>query len=140
MSEDVKHTAGPWSERWDYRRVSLSTKTVAAHALGPQHSCVGVKVCEDSEILQPDRATMEKVFADARLIAAAPDLLQALQMMVEEKADYMRINNLGDPETQHTIKIARAAISRADSPSPMREGPVSSTEREPSANENSSDK
>lgn len=41
------------------------------------------------------------------------DLLTALLMMVDEKADYMRINNLGDPEKQHTIKVARAAIAKA---------------------------
>jgi hypothetical protein len=35
----------------------------------------------------------------------------ALRQMVEEKCDYMRINNLGDPETQHTVKAARAALA-----------------------------
>jgi len=50
---------------------------------------------------------------DASLIAAAPELLEALEDIVEEKADYMRRNNLGDPEKEHTIKRARAAISKA---------------------------
>jgi tRNA U34 5-carboxymethylaminomethyl modifying enzyme MnmG/GidA len=36
---------------------------------------------------------------------------EALQMLVDEKADYMRINLLGDPEQQHTIKVARAALA-----------------------------
>lgn len=51
--------------------------------------------------------------ADARLIAAAPDLLAALIEMEAEKADYMRRNNLGDPATEHTNKLARAAIAKA---------------------------
>lgn len=38
------------------------------------------------------------------------DLERALREMVIEKCDYMRINQLGDPETQHTIKLARAAL------------------------------
>ena len=38
-------------------------------------------------------------------------LRDALRQIMEEKIDYMRINNLGDPETQHTIKAARAALS-----------------------------
>lgn len=38
-------------------------------------------------------------------------LLLAVQLLVEEKADYMRINLLGDPETQHTIQVARKAIA-----------------------------
>ncbi len=36
----------------------------------------------------------------------------ALRMLMDEKIDYMTINKLGDPETQHTIKAARAALSR----------------------------
>lgn len=51
--------------------------------------------------------------ANARLIAAAPELLQAAKQLVEEKADYMRLNHLGDPETQHTVRVARAAIAKA---------------------------
>lgn len=39
-------------------------------------------------------------------------LRAALIQMVEEKCDYMRINNLGDPETQHTVKAARAALKQ----------------------------
>jgi hypothetical protein len=35
----------------------------------------------------------------------------ALTAMVEEQCDYMRINHLGDPEKQHTIKQARAALA-----------------------------
>lgn len=51
---------------------------------------------------------------DASLIAAAPDLLAALKAMVVEYCDYTIINNLGDPETQHNIKLARAAIAKAE--------------------------
>ena len=46
---------------------------------------------------------------DAQIEAVA-ELRRALEYMIEEKADYMRINKLGDPETQFTIKRARAAI------------------------------
>lgn len=41
----------------------------------------------------------------------------ALEHMTEEKCDYMLINNLGDPETQYTVKLARSALS----PHPERE-------------------
>ncbi|HET6890517.1 MAG TPA: hypothetical protein VFH31_05395 [Pyrinomonadaceae bacterium] len=51
--------------------------------------------------------------ADARLIAAAPELLAALIEMEREKADYMRLNNLGDPARETTNKMARAAIAKA---------------------------
>jgi len=51
--------------------------------------------------------------SEAALATAAPDLLEALIQMEAEKADYMRINNLGDPAKEHTNKLARAAIARA---------------------------
>lgn len=31
--------------------------------------------------------------------------------MVDEQVDYMTINNLGNPEEQHNIKQARAALA-----------------------------
>ncbi len=45
--------------------------------------------------------------AEARVV----ELAEALEMLVEEKIDYMRLNHLGDPEKQHTIKIARTALA-----------------------------
>ena len=54
----------------------------------------------------------------AALIAAAPDLLEALTVLVEEKADYMRRNNLGDPEREPATKKARAAIAKATGAQP----------------------
>ena len=49
--------------------------------------------------------------ANARLIAAAPDLLMALQMLYSETADYIRLNNLGGMDNQ-CMKLARAALVR----------------------------
>lgn len=55
----------------------------------------------------------EQARANACLISAAPDLLGALIALVEEKAGYMRRNNLGDPERETITKLARAAIDKA---------------------------
>jgi hypothetical protein len=46
------------------------------------------------------------------LIAERDRLRAALEAMVAEKVDYMIRNALGDPEAQHTIKQARAALER----------------------------
>ena len=35
------------------------------------------------------------------------EVLDALKLLVDEHCDYAKINNLGDPEQQHNIKIAR---------------------------------
>lgn len=50
--------------------------------------------------------------ANARLIAAAPDLLMALQMLYAETADYIRLNNLGGMDNQ-CMRLARCAIAKA---------------------------
>jgi len=39
------------------------------------------------------------------------ELVEALEGMVAEKCDYMLVNRLGDPEQQHTVRQARAAIA-----------------------------
>lgn len=49
---------------------------------------------------------------DARLIAAAPELLEALEGLLDDISEYQHINNLGD-ENNHSQIIARAAIAKA---------------------------
>jgi len=51
--------------------------------------------------------------ANARLIAAAPELLEALEVFVAHEVDYMERNCLGDPEEQQRVIYARAAIAKA---------------------------
>lgn len=50
--------------------------------------------------------------ADARLIAAAPELLDLVNAFVQQEVEYMTINNLGDPEKQHNVKWARAVLAK----------------------------
>ncbi|TJW49396.1 MAG: hypothetical protein E5X65_33905 [Mesorhizobium sp.] len=56
--------------------------------------------------------------ANARLIAAAPDMLSALKSILADCEEYSRINNLhnsdGTPATNHSMRLARAAISKAE--------------------------
>ena len=51
--------------------------------------------------------------ANARLIAAAPELLEALKMLHDENKDYMKINHLGDPYHNQSMRMALAAIAKA---------------------------
>ena len=41
-------------------------------------------------------------------------LREALVELVDEYCDYMRLNNLGDPEKQHNIKLARQALANKE--------------------------
>ena len=56
--------------------------------------------------------TMEAYLAGCtRGREGAKGLAEALEAMVDEQCDYMRLNVLGDPEVQHNIKHARAALA-----------------------------
>ena len=55
----------------------------------------------------------DQVIGNAHLIASAPDMQEALEAMVEAECNYMRINNLGDPEEQHGVRRARAALAKS---------------------------
>jgi hypothetical protein len=54
----------------------------------------------------------DRTNANARLIAAAPDLLAALQEIAEE-CEY-RLRKGEDSGDRHTLKLCRAAISKAE--------------------------
>lgn len=55
----------------------------------------------------------DELVANARLIAAAPDILEALKGLLADIQDYQRINNLGG-EDNHWQVIARVAIAKAE--------------------------
>lgn len=60
----AQHTPGPWSLEYDYSLV-MKHHIVTAGPIGP------------------DEASQEEKKANARLIAAAPELLEALKAIVE---------------------------------------------------------
>jgi hypothetical protein len=55
----------------------------------------------------------DELIANARLIAAAPDMLEALKGLLADIQDYQRINNLGGDDN-HWQAMARAAIAKAE--------------------------
>lgn len=86
----AKHTPGPWEIDYGYNRIIKS--------IGP---CV------------PDEyagsAWLEVTEADARLIAAAPDLLRALSNLIET----ITTPYVSEVETRLAIKDAKIEISKA---------------------------
>lgn len=87
------HTPGPW--HWGHNSASdASTACIEIRPDGPYRGNVAdLQSCEH--------------------ISAAPDLLEALIAMEQEKSDYMTRNSLGDPSVETTNKMARAAIAKA---------------------------
>lgn len=58
------------------------------------------------------RKATDEAEANARLIAAAPDLLEALTLLHNNLAEYQVLNKLGGYDN-HDMKMARAAIAKA---------------------------
>ncbi|MER1935815.1 hypothetical protein [Proteus terrae] len=65
-----------------------------------------------AHILQPgDTKSAAIAQADTRLIAAAPELLEALQKLLKYHDDFYGIESDEDPE--HPLAVAKAAIAKA---------------------------
>jgi len=70
--------------------------------------------CQDQVWDKSDGHAQRYVRADLHDAAQAEieQLRAALTAMVDAEVDYMMINDLGDPEMQHNVKIARAALAQ----------------------------
>jgi len=74
----------------------------------------------DSEVVLQARFALNAVAP--RLRAEGAQILRGpLEAMIEAEVDYMTLNHLGDPEKQHNVIWARAALARADAPTPTAE-------------------
>ena len=95
----TKHTPGPWKLKlgkgiqYTYLVADKKGQDIANWAHYPN-------------------ATKAQTKANARLIAAAPDLLEALMGLLADITEYQTLNNLGG-EDNHWQAIARAAIVKA---------------------------
>lgn len=107
----AKHTPGPW-EPIKLNSAPLGLWAVNAPGYGGRNPLVcGMEYSKGGPILHAESE------ANARLIAAAPDLLEALKEMVAGDAEAIEeAQALGVPfpeEMLATFKKARAAIARA---------------------------
>jgi len=88
---NTKHTPGPW------RHEMCHGTNYARIFMFPDSSDSLAGYCGED---------------NARLVAAAPDLLEALQGLLTDIVEYQTINKLGG-ENNHWQVIARAAIAKA---------------------------
>lgn len=105
---EAKHTPGPWKSTVLRYGARIESDGASVAWVGPDDT----RECADGRIVE---VMTKRAVANARLIAAAPDLLEALKDLVEcDCAAY----ELDAANCEHAR--ARAAIARA-------EGPVMST-------------
>ena len=95
-----KHTPGPWHFRVDPIHQGQYFIRVQSYGFAPLATVRGDK-----------RSTLKDSEANARLIAAAPDLLKALKAIVKSLADQ---DDEGLIEHAQQMIDARAAIDRAE--------------------------
>ncbi len=93
------HTPGPWA------MYSFDTKSETGPLVKDSS---GLIVAE----AYPRGPSGTEQAANASLIAAAPELLEALQLLHDNLAEYQRINHLGGYDNQDMV-LARAAIAKA---------------------------
>lgn len=89
---DVKHTAGEWAV-FNKNAVAVGQFTYRPH--------------------WPGIAQQGEMEANARLIAAAPDMLEALRGLLQQNEEFCERTGLGDTDQ---MEAARAAISKALTP------------------------
>ena len=112
MSDKTKHTPGPWVVRTIDQSLATVETQDGRYIIGN----AGQLRADDWKTGHIERR------ANARLIAAAPELLEALQEMVAGDAEAIEeAQALGVPfpeEMLATFKKARAAIARATGETP----------------------
>lgn len=114
MSKVSKHTEGPWviipAREYDGDDDELQGSYVSpAHIEGSD----GSPVCAFG--IAEGSGTLFENEADYHLIAAAPDMLEALKVMVREELDRAAVTIPPcDPEQYQHMMLARVAIAKAE--------------------------
>ena len=96
-----KHTPGPWEGSYTFRPGSVGPIAV----IGPDPECREIATL-------PRKGNQERQEADARLIAAAPDMLAALNLILFAATDDADTND-GRVDRAAVAALARSAIRKA---------------------------
>ncbi|GGB00071.1 hypothetical protein GCM10011491_30400 [Brucella endophytica] len=119
MSEVAKHTPGPWeigteTRGYEVCTIHQVTRQPTEDGLGQSWVYIHAPRVIDGDWHWPDG---EEQIANARVIAAAPDLLEALkasELGVEELCTGQHPDN----ECWNTLRTIRAAIAEAEGRQP----------------------
>jgi hypothetical protein len=106
----MKHTPGPWELSEAQYKEGFGTYRRVEQV--EQFGDVVASVCIRHAVNHTLDACGD---ANARLIAAAPDLLEALEVILR---DHMAVHGVGDLEMQPALFQARAAITKATGEQP----------------------
>lgn len=108
----AKHTPGPW--QWDGSPCDYDASNEAPWLVTDAYAVGVEKTLRDGVILKGQIECLNE--SNARLIAAAPDLLEAVRAYVQHFEAHHITNTHGGRDfdfTGHIAQLARAAISKA---------------------------
>lgn len=114
------HTAGPWQIKDDYTpegRITIIANVDGEYftdSPSPRMTCDVIAVCADEF-----GETLSNATANARLIASAPDLLEALPDVIDAALRQLSMMGKGrapSPRLEAAIERARTAIAKATQP------------------------
>ena len=125
----AKHTPGPW--KFDESWGAVMSEGDSSHLVTPPPNKAGRLICPmwtGCNLAEMSDEERETDHANARLIAAAPELLEALRMMAEGYAQYIEYAEsmcaigrgmshpvVGNGVTHDAaLRLARAAIAKAE--------------------------
>ena len=99
---ETKYTPGPWEIR------------KSGFIMAPDGAGQGDDVYIAEILIGPDSPEVDEAKANARLIAAAPDLLEALVYLAEEVGRLMEWNDyIEDPDVEDAYENAFMVIAKA---------------------------
>ena len=112
---NAQHTSGPWAYRPHQHDDWGIVRTKGRDDMGFQRViCQANYVASPAELITHRSNNTDPAEANARLIAAAPELLEALEKAVEEIEDLRKYaNNHGGMLDDERCDYARAAIAKA---------------------------
>jgi hypothetical protein len=102
MTQNTKHTPAPW----EIGRADRGEDAAMVYCNSPDDAYNGVRVADCNTNLFLSK---EQSFINARLIAAAPELLEACEIA----ADYMHLHSSENTKTKADYSIIRSAIAKA---------------------------
>lgn len=104
---EKKYTQGPWKAK--FGKAALNSDNLNAGGIigNDDVNQVVAEICNvyDFEMVETERIDFDTMYANAALIAAAPDLLEALEVI-------LGFGNTGE-DMREAKDIARAAIAKA---------------------------
>ena len=100
------HTPGPWLV-WDSKGTARIDHTTGVYRQPDSSDEQIIALCDEDLSLSSDEQ-----LANARLIAAAPELLEALQQL-DRLLDYTKSGAFSDYDRAKCVVVARAAIAKA---------------------------